>query len=129
MRLKAALLFLGAASLAASAVAQTKASGVALCKADPPMPVAIPDTPGHAFAIGKGQCTWTKFEIGGVPYKDGVSVSMDEIQGDKSTSNGYHVATLANGDKVTAHFQGNASTKDGKLQTTRRHLHVLERHR
>lgn len=118
MRIKTALLFLGAAALAASAVAQTKASGTALCKADPPTPVAIGDTPGHAFAIGKAQCTWTKFEIGGVPYKDGVSISMDEIDGDKSTSNGYHVATLANGDKATAKFQGTATTKDGKLQTT-----------
>jgi hypothetical protein len=124
MRVKAALLLLGAAALAAPAVAQiktaatTRASGTAQCKPDAPAPVAIGDTPGHAFEIGKAQCTWTKFEVGGVPYKDGVSFSMEEIDGDKSTSNGYHVATLANGDKATVRFHGTAAMKDGKLQTT-----------
>jgi hypothetical protein len=117
MRIKTALLFLGVVALAASAVAQTKASGTALCKADPLTPVAIGDSPGHSFAVGKAQCTWTKFEIGGVPYKDGVSVAMEEIDGDKSTSSGYHVATLANGDKATARFQGTSTMKDGKLQS------------
>ena len=116
MRIKTALAFLGAAALATSAVAQTKISGTAQCKPDPSTPVAVPDAPGHAFAIGKAQCTWTKLEIAGVPYKDGVSVSMEEINGDKSTSNGYHVATLANGDKATVRFQGTATMKDGRLQ-------------
>jgi hypothetical protein len=117
MRIKTVFVFLGAAALAASAVAQTKTSGTAQCKADPPAPVAIGDKSGHSFAIGKAQCTWSGFEIGGVPYKDGVSVSMDEIDGDKTTSNGYHTATLANGDKTTAHFQGTATVKDAKFQS------------
>jgi hypothetical protein len=117
MRSKTVLVFLGAAALAASAVAQTKTSGTAQCKADPPTPVEIGDKPGHSFAIGKGQCTWTGFEIAGVQYKDGVSVSADEMNGDKSTSNGYHTATLANGDKTTAHFHGTGTSKDGKFQS------------
>jgi hypothetical protein len=112
---KNALVFLGVAALAASAAAEMKTSGTALCKPDPPAPVAVEDMAGHAFAIGKAQCTWTKFEIGGVAYKDGVSVSMDEMNGDKSTSDGYHTATLANGDKTTAHFHGTAMVKDGKF--------------
>jgi hypothetical protein len=115
MRIKTVFVFLGVAALAASAVAQTKASGTAQCKADPPAPVAVGDSAGHSFAIGKAQCTWSNFEIGGVQYKDGVSVSMDEINGDKSTSNGYHTATLANGDKTTGHFHGTATMKDGKF--------------
>ena len=109
------MVFLGAVALAAAAVAQTKTSGTAQCKSDPPAPVEVGDKPGHAFAIGKAQCTWTGFEIAGVQYKDGVSVSADEMNGDKSTSNGYHTATLANGDKATAHFQGTAALKDGKF--------------
>ena len=117
MRVKTVLVFLGAAALAASGVAQTKTSGTAQCKADPPAPVAIGDNPGHSFAIGKAQCTWSKFEVAGVQYKDGVSVSADETNGDKSTSNGYHTATLANGDKTTAHFHGTATMKDGKYQS------------
>ena len=115
MWVKTVLVFLGAAALATSAVAQNKATGTAQCKPDPPVPVEIGDKPGHFFAIGKAQCTWTGFEIAGVQYKDGVSVSQDEIHGDKSTSNGYHTATLANGDKTTAHFHGTAVTKDGKF--------------
>ncbi len=115
MRVKTALVFIGFAALAASAVAQTKVSGTAQCKADPPTPVEIGDKPGHAFAINKAQCTWSKLEIGGVAYKDGVSVSTDEIDGDKSSGGGYHTATMANGDKTTAHFHGTATTKDGKF--------------
>lgn len=117
MRIKTVFVFLGAAALAASAAAQTKASGTAVCKPDPPAPVAIGDMPGHSFAIGKAQCTWSKFELGGVPYKDGVSVSRDEINGDKTTVDGYHTATLADGEKTTAHFQGTATVKDGKFQS------------
>ena len=115
MRFKTVLVFFGAAALAVSAAAQTKVSGTAQCKADAPAPVAIGDSPGHSFAVGKAQCTWSSFAIAGVPYKDGVSVSLDEINGDKSTSNGYHTATLASGDKAAAHFHGTATSKDGKF--------------
>lgn len=115
MRVKTILAFVGAAGLAASAVAQTKASGAAQCKADPPAPVAIGDKPGHSFAVGKAQCMWSNFEIGGVQYKDGASVSMDEINGNRTTSTGYHTATLADGDKTTARFHGTATVKDGKF--------------
>ncbi|HTO74653.1 MAG TPA: hypothetical protein VMQ61_01140 [Thermoanaerobaculia bacterium] len=110
-----ALAFLGAAALAASATAQTKVSGTANCKADPATPVAVGDMAGHSFGIGKAQCTWSKFEIGGVAYKDGVSVSMDDINGSKVTSNGYHTATMADGGTTTAHFHGTAKMKDGKF--------------
>jgi hypothetical protein len=117
MRVKTVIMFLGAAALAASAVAQTKASGTAQCKPDPAAPVEIGDKPGHSFAIGKAQCTWSGFQIAGIQSKDGVSVSLDEISGDKSTSNGYHTATYANGDKTVAHFQGTGTSKDGKFQS------------
>jgi hypothetical protein len=115
MRIKTALVFLGAAALAASALAQTKTSGTATCKSDPPTPVAIGDTDGHSYAIGKAQCTWTGFEVGGVAYKDGVSVGTDEMRGDKSTSNGYHTATLASGDKCACSYHGTSTVKDGKF--------------
>lgn len=115
MRFKTVLVFLGAAALAASAGAETKTSGKAQCKPDPSTPVAIGDAEGHAYGIGKAQCTWTGFEINGVAYKDGVSVASDEIHGDKVTSDGYHTATLASGDQATAHFHGTATVKDGKF--------------
>ena len=99
MRSKTVLVFLGAAALAASAVAQTKTSGTAQCKSDPPAPVEVGDKPGHAFNIGKGQCTWTGFTIAGVAYKDGLSISTEEMDGDKTT----------------AHFHGTGTSKDGKF--------------
>ncbi|MEP6994592.1 MAG: hypothetical protein ABI968_08740, partial [Acidobacteriota bacterium] len=114
-RFKTGLVFLGAAVLAASALAQTKASGTANCKEDPPNPVAVGDVDGHAYTTGKSQCTWTKFEIGGVAYKDGASVYMAEIRGDKSTSSGYHTATLVSGDKCACSFRGASTSKDGKF--------------
>ena len=117
MRVKTVLVFLGAAALAASAFAQTKVSGTAQCKADPATPVEIGDEAGHAYVVGKSQCTWSKFEIGGVPYKDGTSVYTNETKGDKATGSGYHVATLANGDKATANFHGKSTSKEGKVQT------------
>lgn len=115
MRLKTALAFLAAAALAAPAAAQNKSTGTATCKSDPLAPVEVGDKPGHAFAIGKSQCSWTGFEIAGVPSKDGVSVSLEEIRSDKMASNGYHTATYASGDKTVAHFQGTSTTKDGKF--------------
>ncbi len=92
-----------------------KASGTAQCKADAPAPVAIGDSESHAYVTSKAECTWSNFEIAGVPYKDGVSVATEEIHGDKTTGSGYHTATLANGDKTTAHFQGTGTMKDGKF--------------
>ncbi len=117
MRVRSFVVFLSAIALAAAASAQTKTSGTAQCKADPAAPVEIPDMSGHSLAVGKAQCTWTGFAIAGVQYKDGVSVSQDEIHGGNVTSNGYHTATLANGDKTTAHFHGAAVMKDGKFQS------------
>jgi len=112
---KTVLVFLCAAAFGASAAAQNSASGITQCKPEPPAPVEVGDKPGHAFVIGKANCTWSGFAIAGVPSKDGVSISLDEIRGDNATSNGYHTATYVNGDKTTAHFQGTATMKDGKF--------------
>jgi hypothetical protein len=109
------LLFLGVL-VAVSLSAATKTSGTATCKTDPasPPPVALSDQPNHAFAIGKAQCTWTGFSVGGQAYKDGVSTSLNEISGDTSSANGYHVATTTTGDTTVSKFQGSAKLKDGK---------------
>lgn len=116
MRVKSLLVFLFAVALAATAAAQTKISGTAQCKPDPSTPVPIGDKPNHSFAVGKAQCTWTKtFDIAGVQVKDGVSVSSDETSGDTTSSHGYHMGAMANGDKFESTFQGKAHSKDGKL--------------
>jgi hypothetical protein len=118
MRAKSLLVFLSATTLAATLAAQTKISGTAQCKPDPATPVAIDDKPNHAFAVGRAQCTWTKpIEMAGVQVKDGVSTSLDEMTGDAASGRGYHVGTMANGDKFFSSFQGTAKSKDGVVQS------------
>jgi len=116
MKTRFVSLFLLGVLVAVGLSAQTKTSGSATCKADPaaPPPVAITDKPNHSFAIGKGQCTWTNFVVAGLQYKDGTSISQSEITGDTSSFNGYHVATMTNGDTTVAKFQGSSKLKDGK---------------
>jgi phage-related tail fiber protein len=94
--------------------AQTKTSGTVTCKSDPASPVALTDKPNHSFAVGKAQCTWTKFELAGLQSKDGISTDLEEISGDTISVRGYHVATMANGDTTVAKFQGSGKLKDGK---------------
>lgn len=115
MRVKGFLVFLLGIALATAAAAQTKISGTDQCKPDPSTPVAIGDKPNHAFAIGKDQCTWSKaFEMAGVQTKDGAGVAVSEITGDESSEHGYHMGTMANGDKWSVRFQGASKSKDGK---------------
>jgi hypothetical protein len=114
MKTRFVSLFLLGVLVAVGLSAQTKTSGTATCKSDPPSPVALTDKPNHSFAVGKAQCTWTKFEIAGLQSKDGVSTDLDEITGDTISVRGYHVATMSNGDKTVAQYQGSGKLKDGK---------------
>ena len=114
MRMKSLLVFLGVLALAASALAQTKISGTATCKADPSTPVAVGDQPGHAYSVSKAQCTWAKLEMAGSPAKDGVSVAVAETRGDTTSEHGYHTGTMASGDTWSCSFHGKTTMKDGK---------------
>jgi hypothetical protein len=102
--------------VAVSLSAATKTSGTATCTTDPasPAPVALTDAPNHSFAVAQAQCTWTGFTVAGQPYKDAVSTSLNEVTGDTSSANGYHVATTTTGDTASAKFQGSGKLKDGK---------------
>lgn len=114
MRIKSVLVFLLVATCATAMFAETKTSGTATCKSEPSTPVALTDQPNHAFAVGKAQCTWTGFAVGGQDYKTGISTDLDEISGDTSSFHGYHVATMANGDTATCSYAGSGKMKDGK---------------
>ncbi len=114
MRVKSLLVFLFAVALASTAFAQTKTSGTATCKADPPSPVAISDMPNHSFSVGKAQCTWTGFAVAGLQSKVGTSTDLSEMSGDTTSFRGYHVATMDNGDTSVSAFQGSGKLKDGK---------------
>jgi hypothetical protein len=108
-------LLLAGVFAAVSLSAQTKTSGTATCKPDPSSPVALTDKPNHSFAVGSAQCTWTGFEVAGLPYKTAVSADLEEITGNTVSARGYHVATLSNGDTTTAAFHGSSKMKDGKF--------------
>jgi hypothetical protein len=114
MTTRFASILLSGVLVAAGLSAQTKTSGTATCKPNPSTPVALTDQPNHSFMVGGAQCTWTKFEVAGVQYKDGVSTDLDEITGDKTSFHGYHVATAANGDMTVSKYQGTGTLKDGK---------------
>lgn len=114
MRKRVVLVFL-ALAIAGFASAQTKLSGTQQCKAEPPTPTAIPDSPNHAFAIIKATCTWTTpIEIAGLQGKDGDDIVSSEMWGDKGADRGYFVGTMSNGDKITVKFSGSSRSKDGK---------------
>ncbi len=116
MKIRFVSLLLSGVLVAAGLSAQTKTSGTATCKPDPasPPPVALTDKPNHSFAVGKAQCTWTKFEVAGLQSKDGISTDLEEITGDTVLVRGYHVATMSNGDTTVAKYEGSGKLKDGK---------------
>ena len=114
MRLRFVFVSLTALAFAATLSAQTKISGTASCKGDPPTSVEVGDVPGHALSVSKANCTWTGLEMAGSPAKDGVSVANGDTHGNTTMSRGYHSGTLASGDKWTCSFQGKTTMKDGK---------------
>jgi hypothetical protein len=115
MRFRGVLVLLGAFAIASTLSAQTKISGTIQCKPGAVAPVAIGDKPGHAYAIVQSECTWTKpMEIAGVQSKTGADTVVSEMSGNGSSDHGYHLDTMANGDKFTVRFQGTGKSKDGK---------------
>jgi hypothetical protein len=99
------------------AAAQTKVSGTLSCaKPDPAYSIEVSDHAGHALALAKFACTWTKpVEVAGVASKDGTDVTTSDVHGTKDHTTGYHVSNMANGDKTFVRFSGiDTMTKDGK---------------
>src|SRR5579862_6770624 len=109
---KIALLFTGLVLVAASASAQTKITGTIQCaKPDPQNAIPVGDRPGHAFAIMKVKCTWTKpIELAGVQAKTGEDTVSAEANGAKSRDSGYDITTMANGDQFVVRFGGATTT-------------------
>ncbi|HEX6973700.1 MAG TPA: hypothetical protein VF147_04825 [Vicinamibacterales bacterium] len=112
-----------ALALATAASAQTKVSGKAHCaKADPDHAVEVGDAPGHMLTLRKAACTWGEgMEIAGMKATSGQDVATAEVTGAAMRDNGYHTATMDNGDRFTVRFSGsakmnkdNTGTFDGK---------------
>ena len=119
MRSKLFLILALVVALAATAAAQTKTIGTVSCaKPAPEYSIAVEDQAGHALAISKSACTWTKpMEIAGTQTKEDAGTNFDEIHGSKSEGHGYVVGTMANGDKMYVRIQGSSTLKDGAVES------------
>ena len=94
-------------AMAASAEAQTKFAGTCnQAKPDPNYTLPVGDQAGHAIALAKVKCTWTKAELAGVALKDEDDVYTSDMSGKTSHDKGYGVGTLANGDNYFVRFEG-----------------------
>lgn len=121
MRSKLFLILALVVALAATAAAQTKTTGTVSCaKPAPAYSIEVGDQPGHAISTSKSACTWTKpMEIAGLKAKDGFDFTSGDATGAEVHTSGYHVGTMANGDKFNVKYQGkDTMTKDGKPLTT-----------
>ncbi len=101
------------------AVAQTKISGSLQCsKPDDQHTIAVGDHPNHSLGVEQFKCTWTKpLEIAGTRSKDGVSTAFDEVNGSRFRARGYHVTTMADGDKFYVFYGGEGTLKEGVAQS------------
>src|SRR5262249_41635912 len=111
---KTGLLCLAAILLAVPASAQTKLSGKVQCqKADPDHSIEVGDKPGHVLMVRKQSCL-EDWKIADLAVKAGQDVATGEMSGATGRDNGYHTATMENGDKYVVHFRGAVTGgKDG----------------
>jgi hypothetical protein len=113
---RAILAFTLVAITAAVAAGQTKITGDGKCgKPDQQQSIDVGDRVGHALALVKVSCAWTKpLEMAGLKSKDYSPSFTSDVSGEKSQDRGYVVVTMDNGDKVFLRFSGSGATaKDG----------------
>ena len=120
MRSRLFLILALVVALATTAIAQTKTTGTVSCaKPAPAYSIEVTDQAGHALVLNKSACTWTKpMEIAGVKAKDGFDFTSGDASGAQVHTWGYHVGTMANGDKFFVKYQGTDTTAAGKPATT-----------
>jgi hypothetical protein len=96
----------------------TKSSGTLNClKDDVTKKISIGDLPSGSFKIIRGKCSWsTPLEIEGIQSKGGVYTAFEEFSGNKGSFRGYYTETMSNGDKITWHYEGTYTVKDGVPQ-------------
>lgn len=119
MRFKIFLTCLFVFSSVSLSWAQTKISGTIQCaKPDPQYSIEVGDRANHALGVSKSACNWTKpMDIAGSQTKEGTDIVSDEVRGNRVRSHGYHVGTMASGDKIYVRFQGSSALKDGAPET------------
>ena len=118
------------AAIVPGAGAGTKISGTLHCAKGTRNAVEVGDEAGHALAVGKVPCTWTKpMTIGGSTTKEGTSSNLSDARGDVSSDHGYHVGTMASGDKYFVRFDGRSESSKGVLQSQIGRWGFVGRHR
>jgi hypothetical protein len=110
-----------AITLAASvAAAQNKLSGTHQCQQPSEIhSIEVGDHPGHAYAVSKLTCTWTKpLEIAGLKSKDETVAISTELDRNKGRDHLSGVCSMDNADKYYAHGQGTSTMKDQKFESS-----------
>lgn len=116
MKLKMIFSLVLALFLSSAVMGQTKVNGQEHCSPpDPTYSADVGDHPNHAIQLMQNKCDWTKpMEVGGVQSKDGQDTTTAELTKTTMRFHGYHVSTMANGDKCFVRFQGTAPITNGK---------------
>lgn len=115
MTIRTAVVSAVALALPALALGQTKISGTVVC-ANPENEYSLPveGQAGHAYAINKGKCTWTKpMEIAGTQTKEDVSTGFEEVKGEEAHGHGSIVGTLVSGDQFHVRTESKTLLKAG----------------
>ena len=103
---------------AKAASAGMKISGTMQCGKLERTAMEVGDAPGHALTIGKAACTWSEpLKMGGSRTTKGDSKVLSDVRGDVSVDHGYHVGTMANGDKYHVRFDGQTKTNNGAVES------------
>ena len=96
----------------------TKISGTLQCGKTKSTVMEVGDDAGHALAVGKTPCAWTKpMTIAGAQTKEGTSSAVSDVRSDVSADHGYHVGTMSTGDKYYVRFDGQTKSSKGVLQS------------
>ncbi len=99
-------------------MAGTRIAGTMRCDKGTRNALEVGDEAGHALAIGKSPCTWTKpMTMGGSTTKEGTSSVLSDARGDVSSDHGYHVGTMANGDKYFVRFDGRTESSKSVVKS------------
>jgi hypothetical protein len=102
----------------AAGLGGTRVAGTMECGKPSRNAVEVGDEPNHMLAVGKSACTWSKpMTLGGAATKDGSSSVLADVRGDAAADHGYHVGTVAGGDKFFVRFDGKSESSQGVLKS------------
>ncbi len=103
-------------STAMALMGQTKVSGTDHCKPpDPNYSVKVGDRTNHVLQLTQNKCDWTKpMAIEGIESKEGLDTGVSDVSGNRMRFHGYHVSTMANGDKCFVRYQGSMMMTENK---------------